>query len=310
MDKKAAIGISFQWIFAILIGMFILAGAIYGLTKFMGSEGALTSTKQSKAFSNLLNPLELGFEDTKSILLKVPLETRIRNYCYSDEGLGNQQLSFDQEIYNQYTDDSGRVPIDNLYLFSERYLEGKLFYAISTKFEFPFHIASPISIIPANQEYCFIESPDEIKETLEGLNQSNLILEESECDFENPKTTTVCFDEEGCNITVDTYDHSVSREYEDTVYYETNSLLIAAIFSNPEIYECQLKRLLSRTEILSKTYIQKNILYSESGSDIYVQLQNFISGINSYSSSEDLFSLIPLSEDLKTKNERMDERLW
>jgi hypothetical protein len=305
MKKKAAIEISFQWIFAILIGMFILAGAIYGVTKFAKTEGAISSTKQAKDFSNLLNPLELDFETSKSILLELPLESKIKNHCYSSPDLGKQQFSFDQEIYNQYTQGSQRISSDNLYVFSKEILEGKNFYAISTKFEFPFHIASPIVLIPANKKYCFYNAPEDLKEQLKNLNQPNLIFEDLEdC---NDEDIRICFNNEDCNVNIDLYNKAISKDNE-RFYYETDSLLISGIFSDKEIYECQLKRLLSRAKELSKIYTKKNILYSTS--DIYIQLQGFILEIDNYSSSEDLVYLSQVANSLESKNNNMDERLW
>ena len=81
--KRAQLQVSFAWIFAIIVGVFILFLAIYSSTKIVKTGDTGVSAKTGKEISALLNPLEIGFETGVVILLAVPVETRIYNQCDS-----------------------------------------------------------------------------------------------------------------------------------------------------------------------------------------------------------------------------------
>ena len=81
MNKKAYLQISFAWLFAIIVGAFILFLAIYGVTKLIKTEETTQEARTGKEISVLLNPLETSFETGKTTSLTLPIETRIYNKC-------------------------------------------------------------------------------------------------------------------------------------------------------------------------------------------------------------------------------------
>src|SRR5690606_23444487 len=90
-----------------------------------------------------------------------------------------------------------------------------------------------------------------------------------------------------------------------SLYFTGDSLMYGAIFSDKEIYECQVKRLMKRTKALSEIYSEKRILVSLEGcnSDTDSELSILASMASNLQSSQDLIQIERISEDLSRKNE-------
>lgn len=262
MKKIGAIEFSFAWIVAIVIGIAILSMAVFVSVKIIGVGNTETGAKTSKEIGILLNPLETGFESSRSASFTMPIETRVYGSCNEDGNFGNQLISVSQKNFNKWSETDLKVGFENKYIFNEEFAEGKKFYVFSKPFEFPFKIADLIYLTSANDEYCFMGAPENIKNEIKNLNQGNLISENC---TENSKK--VCFESGiGCDIYVDYSANFVSKN-SDKMYYETDALMYAAIFSDKEIYECQVKRLMKRIYQLSLIYSDKIVLTSREGCD-------------------------------------------
>ena len=322
MNKKAYLQISFSWMFAIIIGAVILFLAIYFLTSFLKTGQAEQTTKTGEEIGVLLNPLEVGFEEGKKSTLTTSTETRIYPRCNLYGEFGRQGIAVKEKLFNEWSGFSQEVTFRNKYIFSNEYAEGKEFYLFSKPFEFPFKIASLIYLIPAQENYCFISAPDEVNEEIKNINFENIFLKTFDQDDCSGDEISVCFSSgTSCNISVDCYDDDCTEgrvvKETDSFEFYTNSLMYAAIFSDKPIYECQLKRLLKRAEILSTLYGEKLALTSFLTCQNYLSpdLNLFKSSINTYvedefSSSEDLGIIFSISEDLYYKNKFSSCRLW
>src|SRR3989338_4082155 len=68
------------------------------------------------------------------------------------------------------------------------------------------------------------------------------------------------------------------QKNQDKIYFEEDALMYAAIFSDKEIYECQVERLMKRTKHLLNLYLKKEILVQKNcKSDLGSDLDLFIS---------------------------------
>ena len=237
-NKRGALDISFAWLFAIIVGGFILFLAVYAAIKLVGTEQTVQDAKTGKEIGILLNPLETGFESGKTNLLTMPVETRIYNKCNNQGIFGRQIIQISQKSFNQWSETNINVGFSNKYLFSGIYSEGKKFYLFSKPFEFPFKVADLIYVTPSEDKYCFVNPPEEIYEELESLKQENIFLDNC------PAGIKVCFSgESGCEVDVN-YNGKYIEKNNERIYFEGDALMYAAIFSSKEIYECQLKRLM------------------------------------------------------------------
>jgi len=302
--KKGYLQISFAWLFAIIAGVFILFLAIYATTKFMGAEQTTLDAKAGKEIGILLNPLETSFETAKVTFFTMPVETRIYNKCNNYGMFGRQIIQISQKSFNKWTETEIDVGFSNKYIFSEKNVEGKKFYVFSKPFDFPFKVTDLIYMTSSLKEYCFINPPEDIEDEISDLKQKNLLLED--CPDNSIK---VCFDSGGCDINVN-YNMGYVEKDGEMIYFEGDSLMYAAIFTDPEIYECQLKRLMKRTGHLALLYKDKASFISRKGCYSNLNLLALSNFANSLENSQDIESMVSLVEDIKDKNDLADCKLW
>ena len=301
MKNKGYLQISFAWLFAIIIGAFILFLAIFGTTKLIKTEQITQDAKTGKEIGVLLNPLETSFETGKTTSLTLPVETRIYNKCNNNGMFGRQIIQISQKSFNKWTETNIDVGFSSKYIFSENYTEGKKFYIFSKPFDFPFKVADLIYITSSLKEYCFLDAPEEIKEEVSTLKQKNLLVEDCS---DSEKVIRVCFSSESdCDIKVN-YNMKYVEKNKEKMYFEGDALMYAAIFSDKEIYECELKRLMKRVGHLALLYKDKSVFISQTaGCESNLNLLGLNDLTTSLESSVNLNSMIYIIEDIKEKNE-------
>jgi len=305
MKKRGALQISFSWLFAIIVGAFILFLAIYAAVKFINVGDTEQSVRTGKEIGILLTPFATSVESAKTSTLTMPIESRIYAKCEEDNIFGKQILQVSQKSFNKWVETDLDVVFYNKYLFTENPAEGKNFYIFSKPFAFPFKVADLIYLSPAEKKYCFSNAPEEIKEELESLNQKNLLTKD--CPDESIK---VCFESNSnCEIIVN-YNLGYLNKKEKRVYFETNALMYAAIFSSPDIYECQLKRLMQRTNQLALLYRDKANFVSRTGCTSNLNLLELSSLTNNLESSANLAYIKNLVDKIKEDNYIADCRIY
>ena len=308
MNKKGFLQISFAWLFAIIVGAFILFLAIFASTSIVQTEQTSTDAQTAKEIGILLNPLETGFETGKTNSIIIPSETRIFNRCNNDGFFGRQIIKVSQKTFGEWTDTGVDVGFSNKYIFSENFVEGKKFFLFSKPFEFPFKVTDLIYLTSAEKKYCFLDPPEQIEDEISSLNQENLLL--NNCDVNSVR---VCFNSNSnCDITVNYGSRYVDKNNERMFFY-TDSLMYSAIFSEKEIYECQLKRVMQRAEQLSLLYVDKAEFISreECNTNLNQELLELNNLENNFRSSENFNNnIINLVDKIKTRNKIAECKLW
>ncbi len=304
--KKGALQISFGWLFAIIVGMFIIFLAIYGVIKLMNTEQTTLDVKTGKQIGVLLNPLETSFESAKTSSFTLPAESRIYNGCNDEGNFGKQLISISQKSFNKWTETNLNASFTNKYIFSKRIVEGKKFYIFSKPFDFPFKVSDLIYMTSSEEVYCFPDAWGDIEEELSNLNQENLLLENC-----TEEMIYVCFGG-NCDINVNYQDGTVEKDGE-IMYFSSDALMYAAIFSDVAVYECQLKRLMKRVGELSLLYGDKSILIGNAGCDLEIKtdLAELIVLAGNLDESQDILGLTTNVENLNEKNDAGgDCKLW
>ena len=304
MGKKGFIQISFTWLFAIIVGAIILFFAIYASVKLIGTEGSISSTETGKEIAVLLNPLETGFGETTTTPLTLPRESRINNNCETFGEFGEQEISISQQRGSEWEATGVSSVVNNKYLFSNERVEGKNFYLFSKPFEFPFKVADLIFLTSSKDVYCFADSPQDIKDELNGLNQGNLLTENCPSN-----SIDVCFSRENCEINVNINGREVEKKG-DLVYFEGDALMYGAIFAEGEIYECQVKRLMGRVKELSIIYNDKENILLGKGCSAQVNPLVLADSASNLEDSSDLYLVNAVADDIEDENKRAECGLW
>ena len=258
MNKKG-FEMSFSWLFAILVGAIILFLAITLITKISDNQNYSNDLIGAKEISVLSDNFELGYETSSISRIKLPSDSRMFLECSEEGKFGKQELILNSELYDKWSDTNQGVTSENKYFFFEQPIESREFIVFSRIFEFPFKVATLNYLIPSTEIYCFIDFPRELKKDLERNNISNfeLVDEIEECSLKSKK---VCIndDDSNCEVIVLDYDDRPRvRKQGEVMDYYGNALMFAAIFSDKEIYDCQLNRLMKRTNSLIELYLGK-----------------------------------------------------
>jgi hypothetical protein len=309
--NSRGIEMSFTWIFAIIVGISVFIFAFILISKIIDTGSMQSDAKVAKEVGVLLNPLETGFEEGKTSSFSIPTKSRIINKCYTEGNFGRQVINVRQFSFGKWSTTDVDVGFLNKYIFSNGTTEGKKFYVFAKPFDFPFKISDLIYLTSSNDEYCFVSAPEDIENELYNLNQANFFTEDCR---EDEDKIQVCFGGSGCDVNV-LYDEgsgSVRKEHEETVYFETDALMYAAIFSNSETYECQVKRLMQRVDSLSQIYMGKIGFSASRGcnSNLNNDLVALRSLANGLGSSSGLNQIKTLSDDISEINNYAICSLW
>ncbi len=307
MKNKAQLDISFAWIFAIIVGAAILGFAIYLAANIINQGQTTIDAKTAKEIGVLLNPLQLGLEDFKSTKMSFASNTRVYNDCNLVGDFGNQKVMVSQMSFGKWTDTGMDYSQPNIYIYSNETMEGSNFNVFAEQFKFPFKVADLIYMIPEGREYCFVNAPSNVNESITRFNLKNLVLN---C---TSNSIRVCFESSvDCDIQVK-YNQGEITKKDGTVYFSDDSLMYAGIFSDKFTYECQLKRLMKKTAILSKLYQDKSTLISRAGcnSNVEADLSSFKTSLIGIKDSSNLFSLSQMAKSIGEKNDaNIDCKLW
>lgn len=317
--KRGFLQISFAWLFGIIAGAIILALAIFMVSKITHTGQYQTSAEVQKQISVLLNPLESGVQSGQVTTLDIASPTRIYNVCNNQSGIfGEQSLSVSQQSFGKWSTQSQGISVPDRYIFSDNVTEGKEFLLFSKPFDFPFKVADLIYLTSASVKYCFTNTPAAIDTELSNLKQSNIVLE-NDPSLCPAGTVEVCFTNAnggGCsnekvNVTVSYQSNTVTKDG-NTVVFSGDALMYAAIFSDKQIYDCQLQRLMGRENELAKIYQGKVSLIQSAGCNIGFSsdLSALEKSSGGYRSESDLASIIQTVSKLQQDNEFSSCQLW
>jgi len=304
-NKRGFLDISFSWIFAFLIGAMILTGAIYGINKFSSIKNTQNSAELGVALKNLLTPLESGVETTKSITITLPVLSKINHGCDNYGNFGGETFSLQEKVKNKWTNSGVPISFKDKYIFTPEVFEGQTFNIFSKPFNFPFKVANLIYFSNSKDKYCFVGFSRGTETELKNLNQNN--FEFGTC---STGAIKVCLGgNSNCDINVKTSDNSVEKNGEK-VYFETDALMYAAIFSDKITYECELKRLMKRADELTDIYSSKSANLIQVGCSSSVDFTLFRQGISNLEDSEDLVFINQAGKNMDSINKYSGCRLW
>jgi hypothetical protein len=309
INKKGFMELPFSWVFALIVGVTIIFLAIYFSIKLIDIEGTRQTAETSNDIGIILDPLETGFEESKTVNLDLGIESELDNICDIYGEFGVQKIATTQKIFGEEKGGDIEVVFYNKYIFSDDKILGRTFYIFTKKFEFPFKISDLIFIIPTEKQFCFVNAPSEIINLTKDLNLENIksVTGISLCSEQSEK---VCFRRvNGCDTVVD-INLKITTKEDKRLYFDGEALMFASIFSNPNIYECQIKRLAKRASSLAQLYEEKKNFIATKNCRSLADLNLLITSLDNLNSSTDLTRASIIKDDIENKNKYAQCQLW
>ncbi len=306
---------NFVWIFAILAGGTILVLAIWGAMQTGDTLRYGSDSEAAKSIAIITDPLQAGFSDGSFGKIFFRQETRLNNICLADGSFGKNDISIASRsgVGNEWNMAGGATSIYNKYIFSKENNIGFDYYVFSKPFEFPYKVADLIFLMDIR--YCFLNAPDFVKDDVLGLRIDNIALDN--CSVEDRR---VCFGSgEDCDATVrgscfgncdSVYDTGTVSSRGDDLEYVGN-LMWGAIFSEADVYECNVERLMFRVASIARVFEGKASLMDarNCGTNLRGDLVTW-SGMVDGAVSGNLVSLNNFAYNLGRKNEREVCGVW
>jgi hypothetical protein len=307
--RKKAFEMNFAMVFSIIAGAAILFLAIYFATRFAGVGETGTNARIAAKVSILIDPLETNIGETRSSLISFGSEARIYNQCEEEGSFGEQTIGVaSSKSRGRWDKPTYGKPQYNKYLFSNETEEGKDISVFVKPFEMPFKVSDIIIFI--SQDYCFISAPEDIKDELEDMNIKKFQFtdKKSNCSESSSK---VCFgSSSGCDISVyGEYNFKsgyVSKDGEKLEY--VGPLLYAAIFSSPEVYNCNVERLKKRLVNLCSIYKDEIKVLEKKGCNS--NLASSLDEIINLAVNSNLAALQAKADEMRIINGAADCKLW
>lgn len=321
-SNKKAVAIPFEWIFAIIAGGLILFLAIFAGGKIIGTGSEKTSSETAALLKAYLSPFETGVSSEKANIIEFNQESSIYfEQCDEREGVfGTQTIAFSEKILNKEGKKGEEIPITNKYVFADKIIKSRQIYIFSKPIFLGFKTGD--AIIIDSKKYCFYKAPNEIKNEI-----SNLGIEQINFS-DDCSGIKVCFNsnDRSCRIRVfgecsggclSEYDFGRIEKYDEknkligSVYYSGN-FVIPGILSDPELYECNVKRIMKRAVELAKLYNEKQRIIALKGcaNDYQIALSDLINYANMLSSSKDLYLVSESGKRLNEINKGASCRLF
>jgi len=295
----------FAWIFAVIVGALILFLAFYFVGTKLLSQEQEQKTVQAQSLDILLNPFaQFGnIGATTANIIDLQQKSTITFECEKQgQELGTNTITM--------TAKEAAIPrvVYDKYIFSEQTVEARKLQGISLPFQMPWRVADIIILWPYDARYCFISAPSSIKaklsnETSTGLNISSLYFVNNAASCPE-NSTTVCFGASGsCDILVNIQQGSTRKL--GTVYFAGEALMYASIFSDKQIYECNVKRLASRLYSEASVYDERTRALASKGCTAtynLAALKKAATDVSSSASQSNLNSLYQASQVIQNQN--------
>ena len=316
-NKRGYLEISFGWLFAIIAGAAILIAAIFLSTKIMGIGQKTSGAETQRLIENELSLFETSSESAIVKKFEFGVDTQLFFDCNSNGNFGKQYIGAIHKRFNKWPEEPLQHEMTSSisrYVFSEQAIQGKKFSLISKPFSPAFKISDAIYFVSLQDTYCFVDAPQEIQEEIRDLGLENLENAEGKnrCSEES---ITVCFNSESnCDIQVSEMQNKIVKEGK-TFYFLSDSLMYAAIFSDKELYDCNVKRLMLRADSLLNLYLRKSeMLFSKAcvNTDIISTMQELKLKISAFKEPSELVLIQDLFNELKMQNSKQIEacRIW
>jgi hypothetical protein len=252
-NKKG--GIEFGWIFAIIVGAVVLFLAFYFVSTTLLSDRMKSNTIAAQNFDVLMNPLSyLGSLDAvTSMPLNLSEKSELLIECDNGTDTGSNLGWNSITVVTERQKEGERLPRTayDKYIYADiSDTEVKNLHSLTISLKMPWRVADLTMLWPADKTYCFINTSKKIQEIQKRIVDANLNI--SSIIFTNDSSgldcdAIVCYGT--CNGDIRITDSAVNG-----LPYSGDDLMLAAIFSNSDLYKCNAVRLAKRLSMQTQIY--------------------------------------------------------
>jgi len=300
--------IEFGWIFSIIVGAVVLFLAFYFIGTHMAREGMVKETLEAQNLDAALNPFGyLSIMNATKNPLELSAKSEVEIRCDSSGAIGydsiktigtgkNAGAGIVRNVYDKYI----YADISGIQLKS---MEGM---AVSLKA--PWRIADLIMLWPFGKKYCFTESvPEEIRDEMNRTGIQNIFIEygNESCPEESATIGISC--SRGYDISICQKENYIEKNGVKLFYYG-NSLMYAAVFSEQELYNCNLNRLGKRLALQGSLYEAKaNNTGCASGNEAFENIISAAGNLAAADSNQKIAVALDSIESASAKIEKINE---
>jgi hypothetical protein len=302
-DKKA-IEMTFNWIFAIVVGGFILFIAVYGAGKLIRTSEQTIYTETAASLVSFFDPLETGLASGKASEISFKKKSRIFFGCNEETNnpFGIQYISFSEQSFGEsFGERGGEITIRDKYVFTDSVLQGKKVYYFSKPLFMGFKVSDILVMYSDEQQYCVYDADEAFQDDIEGLKLKQIVFVNK---TEHCEGIQICFSQrnKNCDIQINEDQEYVLKNGKK-LYYK-DELLHAALFSSPEMYECNVKRIKQRFNELGKVYLEKINIIERVGCEPQIGPKLSLAISHNITNSRDLAGFFTIIEDIEEINQR------
>ncbi len=251
----------YAWLFSLIVGALIIFLAVFAAQKFKGTSTLQTQAEILREFDILLNPFSsVGSITTMTLskAIELPSALQLNFSCNSADNYNEINVrSMVGRGWGEWLRPGFRVR--DKYIFSEL-VEGRTMWVFAKPFEMPWRVDDLIYI--TDQSYCFDDPPSHIQREVEALKTNSIFVRDREvCP---PESVEVCFGARNCDININ-YPLGIVRKGDKSLFFAGDAMMYSAIFSGPELYECNSERLVGRIKTQIEINSEKARILKEKG---------------------------------------------
>lgn len=250
--------VEFGWIFSIIVGAVILFLAFYFISTNASEKKTVQETIEAQNLDAALNPF--GYLGDVANITRMPIKlsekSEITIECISEGTIGYDSIEtagtgkgsgtgIARKIYDKYIySDLSGTKVKNL--------EG-----MAVALKAPWRVADLIMLWPVEKKYCFTKSmPKEMRDEINRTGIPDVFAEYSEQCPEGSITIGMACSGYDINVCQQEQGNYVSKNGVK-IYYSGSALMYSAIFSEQNLYNCNLNRLGKRLALQGSLYESK-----------------------------------------------------
>ena len=258
MNEKKGM-VEFGWIFSVIVGAVILFLAFYFISTNISEKKTVQETIEAQNLDAALNPF--GYLGDVANITRMPLQLSEKSDITIECVSSGMTIGYDSIETAGIGKGSGTGiarKVYDKYIYSDLSgIQTKNLEGMAVSLKMPWRIADLIMLWPAEKKYCFTKSmPQDMRDEINRTEIPDVVAEYSEPCPEGSITIGMSCSGYDINVCNQGQENYISKNGVK-IYYSGSALMYAAIFSEQNLYNCNLNRLGKRLALQGSLYESK-----------------------------------------------------